>query len=262
VADARAAAVGGADRLEVVRDIGLGGLTPSASLVRAIAAETSLPLRVMVRENAGYGTDTHELVAMGRAAAGFAEIGIDGMVVGFARDGALLLDELREVLDAAPTLPATFHRAFDSLRDPLRAIAALSEIPQIDRILTDGIASREGWRHGTASPKGWPHGIASPKGWPHSGVRGAARYGRPDRCARLREYSDRAGARLTIIAGSGVDEAMLAEIVRTRCVREVHVGRAARDGDRESPVTAARVQRLRGILNAVPELPRLPESPS
>ena len=54
VADARAAAQGGANRLEVVRAIRDGGLTPALSLVEAIAAETALPLRVMVRENPGF----------------------------------------------------------------------------------------------------------------------------------------------------------------------------------------------------------------
>jgi copper homeostasis protein len=225
VADARAAAVGGADRLEVVRDIRLGGLTPSASLVRAVAAETPLPLRVMVRENAGYGTDAAELVRLCRLAAAVAGIGVDGLVVGFARHGQPSLDELREVLHAAPNLPATFHRAFDSLSDPLSAIDVLADVPQVDRILSDGVDRRAGMADGDT---------------------------RAHRCARLWEYSDRAADRLTIIAGAGVDEAMLADIALTRCVREVHVGRAARDGDRESPVTAARVQRLREMLSRLP----------
>src|SRR5262245_44731088 len=52
--DARAALAGGADRLEVVRAIEDGGLTPPIELVHEIAAHVGLPLRVMVRENAGY----------------------------------------------------------------------------------------------------------------------------------------------------------------------------------------------------------------
>ncbi len=74
VEDARAAARGGADRLEVVRDIASGGLTPSIELVRAIAAETPLPLRVMVRENAGFEARAGEVRTM-RAAVEEAEGG-------------------------------------------------------------------------------------------------------------------------------------------------------------------------------------------
>jgi hypothetical protein len=45
-----------------------------------------------------------------------------------------------------------------------------------------------------------------------------------------------------------VDDEMLAEIARTGCVREAHVGRAAREGnDPEGRVSVARVRRLREL---------------
>ena len=67
VDDARAADAGGADRLEVVRDINRDGLTPSIDVVRSIQAATRLPLRVMVRESATF------------------TVGVDGLVLGFTR---------------------------------------------------------------------------------------------------------------------------------------------------------------------------------
>jgi copper homeostasis protein CutC len=216
VADARAAAEGGADRLEVVRAIRDGGLTPPLELVRAIAAEVSLPLRVMVRENAGYSTNGEELPALRLAIAGFAAEAVDGAVLGFAVEHEPAIRETVRVLEAAPAIKATFHRAFDDLCNPLEAIDRLAEIPQIDRILTSGGA-----------------GIPA------------------ERCGRLRRYTARANGRLIIVAGSAVDEEMLAFIARTGCVAEVHVGRAARaDGNQESPVSAARVARLRELAGA------------
>ena len=208
--DALAARAGGADRLEIVRDLGAGGLTPSLDLVRAIAAHTGLPLRVMVRENDGYELRPGELAALRRAAAGFAALGVDGIVVGFAAAGEPRLDDLARVLDAAAGVRATFHRAFDSLHDPLGAIAALAAVPQVDRILTSG---------GAGSPA--------------------------ERAARLAAYSERAAAQLTIIAGSEVDDEVLAVLASTGCVREAHVGRAAREaGRRDGPVSVERVRRL------------------
>lgn len=213
VADAVAAEEGGADRLEVVRAIHDGGLTPPLLLVREIAAATSLPLRVMVRGNAGYATTPDELRTLRRAAADFAGAGVDGIVVGFAIDGVPSFDDLAGVLAAAPGTKATFHRAFDSLRDPSGAIEALAAIPQVDRILTSG-------GEGTAA----------------------------ERARRLRAYSARAGGRLTIIAGGGVDEEALALFARTGCVREAHVGRAAReDGTQDGAVSAARVRGLKEL---------------
>lgn len=213
VEDAIEAAAGGADRLEVVRDIRLGGLTPPLSVVRAIAAATALPLRVMVRENAGYGTAAAELPALDAAAAAFRELGVDGLVVGFAKDGELALHPLAAVRRRAPGVRLTFHRAFDQLRHPLEGIDALSAVWGVDSILTSG-------GDGPAAV----------------------------RCARLREYVERADGRLTIIAGGGVDEEALALFARAGCVREVHVGRAARRGGvQEAPVSADCVRRLREL---------------
>jgi copper homeostasis protein len=138
VADARAATHGGADRLEVVRDIRDGGLTPPLSLVRAIKDETPLPLRIMVRENAGYGMNPDELPRLRAAAGEFEELGVDGIVIGFSEHGQLALDDVRRVLEVVPKVRVTFHRAFDQLRDPVAAIDDVMRVAQIDRILTDG----------------------------------------------------------------------------------------------------------------------------
>jgi copper homeostasis protein len=216
VGDARAAADGGADRLEVVRAIHDGGLTPPLSLVRAIASETPLPLRVMVRGNAGYELGPGELPALRRAAAEFAEAGVDGLVIGFARSGEALLEDVERVLESASGVRITFHRAFDALTDPLGTIPRLIKLRNIDHILTSG---------GDGSAEA--------------------------RAERLSQYVNRAGPGVAIIAGGGVDEDSLSLFARTGCVREVHVGRAAREGgEPDGPVSAARVRRLKVLANS------------
>jgi copper homeostasis protein len=213
VSDAREAERGGADRLEVVRNLEAGGLTPPHDLVRDIAAEVSLPLRVMVRENDGYSTHPGERTALADAAARFADLGVDGVVIGFARDGQLQIEQVIEVVPAA--VKVTFHRAFDQLAAPCGAIVRLSTLAQIDRILT-------------------------------SGGEGSA----VERCERLHEYQELAGSRLTIIAGGGVDEEVLRLLAQRQVMREVHVGRAAREGQRlDGAVSAASVRRLRSLLD-------------
>jgi copper homeostasis protein len=216
VEDARAAEAGGADRLEVVRDIQRDGLTPSLDLVRAIAAATRLPLRVMVRVSDGFELhDLGELDELRRAMIAFGELEIDGAVVGFARNGELDLDAMHAVLSAAPMLRVTLHRAFDSLRDPLAAIAAVREFGQIDRILTSGGSGE--W---TA------------------------------RCDRLREYAAAASRSIAILAGGGIDETAMRILGRAGCVTEVHVGRAARTGgEPTAPVSTDRVRRLKELAS-------------
>jgi copper homeostasis protein len=215
VADAKAAEEGGADRLEVVREIEREGLTPSMDLVRAIASEIRLPLRVMVRESDGFSISTPaELAALRRAMAALGGLGINGAVVGFTRQGRLDLSALRDVLAAAPDVPVTLHRAFDDVDEPLDALEAIREFPQIDRVLTDG-----GGGDWTA------------------------------RCRRLERYVARAGDRLTILAGGGVDDAALRLLASTGVVKEAHVGRAAREpAVATAPVSADRVARLKGVI--------------
>jgi len=211
--DAREAARGGADRLEIVRSIREGGLTPPLSLVRAIAAETGLPLRVMVRENSGFGTSAAELRALRSAASAFAAEAIDGLVIGFAANGQPDIRAVKHVLEAAPNAWVTFHRAFDALADPLSAIDSIVDIRGVDRILTSG---------GTGVPAA--------------------------RTVRIREFVERAGDRLIILAGGGVDLQTFISMARCSWVREVHVGRLARaTDDPDAPVCAAKVQMLREL---------------
>jgi copper homeostasis protein len=214
VADAEEAEAGGADRLEVVREIERDGLTPPLDLVRSIIAATSLPLRVMIRESEGFGiTGPRELIALQRAFADFADLGVHGAVVGFARDGALDLDLITSVLAVAPGLPVTLHRAFDSVQDPEAAIEAALTFPQIDRILTSG------------SSAAWT-----------------------DRCERLAGWSRRAGPRITLLPGGGVDEQALQVLTRCEGITEAHIGKAAREPQvSTAPVSAVRVRHLKSL---------------
>jgi copper homeostasis protein len=194
-----------------------GGLTPELPVVEAIKRATPLPLRVMVRDNAGFETSDEEIEVLRAAAWNFTKLGVDGLVAGFARSGELSLTEFTSVIEAAPGVPVTFHRAFDSLTDQLSAIDCLCTVGRVDGILTSG-------GEGTIA----------------------------ERCARLRQFVERAGSRLTIIAGGGVDLDAFSALARDGAVSWLHVGRAARDGrDPEGPASAASVRRLREIADGV-----------
>jgi copper homeostasis protein CutC len=52
VDEAIEAEAGGADRLELVRALDVGGLTPEISIARGVLAAVRIPVRVMVREEA------------------------------------------------------------------------------------------------------------------------------------------------------------------------------------------------------------------
>jgi copper homeostasis protein len=142
IEDAVAAERGGAGRLEIVRSLDVGGLTPSVALVRGILGAVSIPVRVMVRENAGFETSgEREIENLCRSAAEFAALRVDGLVLGFLQGRELDLPLIHRILRHAPAVKATFHRAFEHLSDPAAAIAALKTIPQFDRILVSPAAA-------------------------------------------------------------------------------------------------------------------------
>ncbi len=212
VADALAAEEGGADRLEVVRALEQSGLTPPIDLVRGIQRAVRLPLRVMVREHDDFRWDRPgELDRLCEAARELDAAGVDGIVVGFARDGAIDPAPLERILRSAPRLRATIHRAFDAAADPLAAVQTLSRYPQVDRILTSG--GDGPWR---------------------------------ERCLRLAAIAALAHPRISVLPGGGVDADAIERIAHTPLLTEAHVGRAARvTADPVAAVSGDAVRALR-----------------
>jgi copper homeostasis protein len=126
----------GADRLELVRSLEDGGLTPEIDVVRAVVEAVSIPVRVMVRErNSMSIAGGEELLRLQEAARSFSALPIDGLVLGFVAGSTIDADHLRKVLAAAPHCRVTFHRAFESVCSPRESLQVLKQFRQVDRIL-------------------------------------------------------------------------------------------------------------------------------
>jgi copper homeostasis protein CutC len=134
--DARAAEEGGADRIEVVTDMSAAGLTPDPAVFAEIRKATSLPLRVMLRANAGFRTDTAELADLRDQAEILLAAGADGFVLGFL-DPMDWID-IEAAGELAGLAPWTFHRAVDFAEDRVVAWETVRELPGLDQILTSG----------------------------------------------------------------------------------------------------------------------------
>jgi copper homeostasis protein len=213
VDDAIAAERGGAGRLELVRSLEAGGLTPPLSLVGEIVAAVSIPVRVMLRENAGYATSGDaETRILCDAARECAALRVDGLVLGFLRGRDLDLPLLERMLGCAVALKATFHRAFEELEDSEAAIASLKTLPQFDHILISEV-----------------------------------------RVSRLERLVKLAATEIGIIVGGGLSREAIQRLARTTGIREFHVGRAVRrNGKIGEPVDAERVRELAGFLEKTP----------
>lgn len=139
LASARAAAQGGADRLEFCSALAVGGLTPYTDLLRQIKEEIDLPVRCLMRPRAGDFLYTKEEIdLLCRQIQTLRTAGADGFVIGaLTPEGDLDLPAMQALLDACGGLPVTLHRCIDVSRDlpaTYRAAAALG----IDTVLTSG----------------------------------------------------------------------------------------------------------------------------
>ncbi len=146
LAGARAAIAGGADQIELCSALALGGLTPSAGLVECVldaTRGTGVTVRAMVRARpGGFVLDADDLAVAVAEARQLAALGVDGLVFGATRGDGIDHDALRHWRDAlGERRPAlTFHRAIDTLSDPVSAVAPLVDLG-FDQILTSGGAT-------------------------------------------------------------------------------------------------------------------------
>jgi copper homeostasis protein len=212
-AEAALAENAGADRLELVRDLNSGGLTPEFDIAQAVTKAVSIPVRVMLRGNASMAiANEDELAELRTLAAKLHKLPIDGFVLGWVTTiGALDLAALEQILAQVPACRVTFHRAFEHLSDPFASLKILKRFPQIDHILAGG------------GPGSWP-----------------------ERKSRLRAWSDAAAPEIQILAGGGLGDPEIADLMADLHFPEIHVGRAVRTPpENDGALDAPKIARLK-----------------
>ncbi len=214
--DAREAFAGGADSLEIVRELALGGLTPSFETLRAIREAVPLPLNVIIRPHArDFVYSPLEAAEILRDAQEAVRLGADGIVFGAltldASADLTLFDQVAALCRSInPKVIMTFHRAIEAARDPESTLEALCG--RADRVLCSGLPS-----------------------------------GAPDDAPRtlLRDWVRAYGTRIHFACGGGVTLANIVAGVKLTSAPEYHVGGAARtDGKVDRAKVAALVQAL------------------
>ncbi|PIE25019.1 MAG: copper homeostasis protein CutC [Planctomycetota bacterium] len=180
---------GGARRVELCDNLWDGGTTPSAGAIEAARRELSIGLNVIIRPRGGDFVYTElEMAIMRRDVELAKELGADGIVIGMLHpDGSLQLEQYRELIELARPMSVTSHRAFDMCRDPMEALEQLIELG-VDRILS-------------------------------SGQRPSAMEG----SELLAELVEKAGERILIMPGVGINTGNIGELIRRTGAREYHV---------------------------------------
>lgn len=192
-ASARAAARGGADRVELCANLPEGGTTPSAGMLRAVRRVFPGGLMVLVRpRGSDFDYDEEEIELMCDEIRLAREAGADGVVIGcLAPDGSVEREKTARLLDEADGLEVTFHRAFDMSRDLAESLETIASLG-IRRILTSG--------------------------------------GAPDACAgaaAIRALVKQAAGRVSLMPGGGLTPDNIAALVHATGVHEVHLSARA-----------------------------------
>lgn len=142
VADAVLASKLGADRIELNTALALGGLTPSPGAVATVKEQIRCGLVVMNRpRDGGFHYDIVEQEAMSRDVDWMIALQVDGIAFGFLDASQEIdTDATKRFVDrVAGRATTVFHRAFDLVAEPIRAIDLLIDLG-VDRILTSGLA--------------------------------------------------------------------------------------------------------------------------
>ena len=142
-ASAVAAIAGGADRLELCSALSVGGLTPSAALLRQIRKGSDIPIRCLMRPRGGdFFYTPEEIQQMAMEMAALRDAGADGFVIGcLTADGGLDGNAMEPLLKEASGLGLTLHRCIDVSRD-LEETYRQAALLGFDTVLTSGGAGK------------------------------------------------------------------------------------------------------------------------
>lgn len=158
-------------------------------MIAAVKAALRIPVFVIVRPRGGGFVYSESEVGVMRLDIEAAKmLGADGIVIGaLTRDGAIDTTTVETCVTAAGQLPVTFHRAFDVIRDLEQGLETLMRL-RIARVLTSGGAQ--------------------------TAIEGVE---------RVASLVRRAAGQITVMAGGGVREETVQEIVHRSGASEVHV---------------------------------------
>ena len=133
------AELGGANRIELCKDLHLDGLTPDDEVVIKAFNKLKIPVFILIRPRAGNFVYTNEEFGLMKSdIIKFKKLGCSGIVSGvLKKDNTIDLERTKELIELSRPIEFTFHRAFDKIIDPIKGLEELIEIGA-DRILTSG----------------------------------------------------------------------------------------------------------------------------
>jgi len=130
-----------ANRIEFCADMNAGGVTPKLADFILLKSKIHIQIYVMIRPRGGsFVYSNEEFEQMKNDILEFKNAGADGFVFGILTENKEVnFIQNKELVQLANPLPCTFHRAFDDIKDQMKALDILIECG-FKTILTSGNA--------------------------------------------------------------------------------------------------------------------------
>ena len=134
---------GGAQRVELCDNLYEGGTTPSAATIIVTAKHITIDLYVLIRPRGGdFLYSDLEFEVMLQDIQYCKQNDVKGVVLGVLKaNGNVDVKRTRQLVKAAYPMNVTFHRGFDMVADPLRALEDIISTG-CQRVLTSGLANK------------------------------------------------------------------------------------------------------------------------
>jgi len=133
------AEVGGANRIELCKDLHLDGITPDDEVVIKTLNKLKIPVFILIRPRSGdFIYNDEEVKLMKSDIIKFKKLGCNGIVSGVLNtDNTIDIKRTKELIQLSRPLEFTFHRAFDKIVNPIKGVDQLIKLG-VNRILTSG----------------------------------------------------------------------------------------------------------------------------
>ena len=178
----------GAHRIELCANPGEGGTTPSYGFIKTARKKLHIQLYPIIRPRGGdflFSADEFEVMKADVQLC--KDLGCDGVVIGMLNEDATVnIERCAFLVKLAYPMGVTFHRAFDRVTDPEKALEAVIGIG-CERILTSGF-------HPTAT----------------------------EGAANIKKLIEQADERIIIMPGSGVRSENIIELAQMTGAVEFH----------------------------------------
>ena len=133
------AQIAGAHRIELCQELSVGGITPSFGLIKQVLSQLTIPVFVLIRPRAGnfiYSDSEFEIMKQDIELC--KSVGCAGVVSGILNANKTIdIERTKILIEIAGSMQFTFHRAFDEVFDPEKALKQLIEL-RVSRVLTSG----------------------------------------------------------------------------------------------------------------------------